>query len=162
MHRKAIIIFILALLTVPAYVQAEPLSAPADKYEQYIERLRHYQHQVLTRELDLSRDEANKFFPVYDKMCEELEQVGRETKVLEQRTLNNPNASATECENTARALFEQKKTESEIEMRYFEQFKNLLTPRQLVKLKSAEETFRKEVMTHFAKHRKRNTPARSK
>ena len=155
MLRKILFCLLLTLLVFPADSFAQT-SGGDDKMAAYKDKLRRYQHQVITRELSLSREEANKFFPVYDQMCDELERVGSETRVLEQRTINNPNASAVECENTARALFEQKKTEADIELRYFDKFKELLSPRQLLLLKNAEETFRKEVMAHFAKHRRKN------
>ena len=154
MYRYFIICTLIALFAFPSDACAQS-SVPDEKLSAYKEKLRRYQHQVIARELSLSREESNKFFPIYDKMCDELERVGRETRVLEQRTINNPNASAVECENVARALFEQKKAEADIELRYFEQFKELLAPRQLLLLKGAEETFRKEVMAHFAKHYKR-------
>lgn len=155
MLRKILFFSVLlsCLCSAPAFAAEKPI--PDDKREQYKEKLRQYQHQVISRELDLSRDEANKFFPVYDQMCDELKRVGRETRTLAQRTANNPNASAIECENSARALFEQKKTEAEIELRYFDQFKELLSPQQLLGLRDAEATFRKEIFNHFLKSRKK-------
>ena len=160
MYRKFLLCILLVAFSLPMTAVADPSAVPDDKREQYKEKLRRYQHQFLTRELGLSREEANKFFPVYDSMCDELEQVGRDTRVLEQKTLNNTNASAVECENTARALFEQKKTESEIELRYFEQFRELLSPRQLLQLKSAEDAFRRDVLKHFARSRRENQEQR--
>jgi len=138
----------LLILLCPQYADAQKNISDAQR-KQYAEKLLAFKHQILTRELDLTRDQANKFFPIYDKMEAELERIGRETRILEQKTLNNPTATTLECESTAYALFEQKKNEAEIELRYFEQFKNILEPRQLLKLKSAERKFRAEILKYY-------------
>ncbi len=151
MYRKSILSVLLAIFVLPLVASAD---SPVDKYEQYKERFRVYQHQVMARELGLSRDVANQFFDVYDKMCDELMQVASETRALEESTLKNEKATDLECENAARALFEQKKSESEIELRYFEQFKEILTPRQLLNIKRAEDVFRNEVIKYFGQKRK--------
>lgn len=140
-----LLIALFACFTATTAAQTTP-----EQRKAYADKLRQYKRQILTRELDLTRDQANQFFPLYDKMDDELQRIGRETRMLEQRTINNSQATATECESAAYTLFEQKKAEAEVELRYFPQFKAILTPRQLLRLKAAERTFRQEVLKYFS------------
>lgn len=147
MKSRLLPLLLIALMAISARSFAMmPAQADLDTYRA---KVKQFKRQIITRELDLSRETANKFFPLYDKMDEELERVGRDTHTLEARTINNANASNIDCETTARALFEQKKTEGEIELRYFEKFRTILSPRQLLKLKSAEREFRRQVIQYF-------------
>ena len=84
---------------------------------------------------------------------DELERIYRETRNLESRTLRNDKSSDTECEAAARAVFEQKKNEAEIELQYFDKFKEILTPQQLLRLRSAERTFVQHVVNAHNRRR---------
>lgn len=103
-----------------------------------LEQMRAYKHTVLTRELDLTKDQQQKFFDVYDAMDNELMALGDETREIERKTSADANATDAECTEAARKIFEQKKREGEIELKYFDSFAQILTARQLLKLKSAE------------------------
>lgn len=55
----------------------EPQGPDRDKF---LAELRPYQHEFLAKELKLSREQARDFFPVYDAMDDELQQVADETQ----------------------------------------------------------------------------------
>ena len=86
-------------------------------------------------------------------LTKELERIYRETRNLESRTLRKDKSSDTECEAAARAVFEQKKNEAEIELQYFDKFKEILTPQQLLRLRSAERTFVQHVVNAHNRRR---------
>ena len=138
MIRKALIIATLALLVnvCPVTVGAQRLSD--DQVRQALTEMREFKHRMLVKELGLQKDQEQKFFDIYDKMDDELMTMGAEMRELERKTLANESASDTECETVARALFEQKKKEADVELRYYEDMSKVLTPRQMLKLKSAE------------------------
>lgn len=146
MKLRLIYILLLSAFAIHPSLASQPSQAEIDNYRT---KIKQYKRQIITKELDLSRETANKFFPLYEKMDEELEKVGHDTYLLETRTIKNANASELDCETTARALFEQKKNEGEIELRYFEKFRSILSPRQLLMLKNAERKFRRQVIQHF-------------
>ena len=137
---------------------AMPLMAPAQRMSDenriaWTVEMRKYKHQWLTKELDLSTEQAHKFFDLYDEMEDELERIYRETRSLENRTMRNDKATDTECEVAARAVFEQKKDEAEIELQYFDKFKEILTPQQLLRLRSAERAFVQHVVNAHKRRR---------
>ena len=88
--------------------------------------------------------------PDRDKVMAELRPYQREfiSRELERRTIDTPDASDTELEAAAQAVFDLKQKEGRIEAEYFEKFKEILTPRQLLKLKSAERKFAQYLMRH--------------
>lgn len=109
--------------------------------DRYINEIRTYKHDFLTRDLNLSREQQKEFFVLYDEMDEKLQQLNTETRNLERQVDANSEASATEIEAVARAVFEQTAKEGNIELEYFDKFSKVLTPRQLLKLKSSEKKF---------------------
>lgn len=121
--------------------------------DRYINEIRAYKHNYLIRDLNLTREQQREFFALYDEMDEKLQQLNTETRDLERRVDANADASDTEIEAAARAVFEQTVKEGNIELDYFEKFSKVLTPRQLLKLKSSEKKF-----TQFLVRQHRRNP----
>lgn len=140
-----IYLLILFIATVASSAMAQPRPTPENR-ERWKSELRNYKHDFMARELDLSRDQQSKFFPLYDQMEDSIEQINADTRELEKRI--GDDASDIETEAAARALFEQKSREGQLELEYFDSFKTILTPRQLLKLKSAERQFMRRLMHH--------------
>lgn len=129
------------------------LSAPAQTpddsgREKILDELRNYKHEFLARELGLSREQQRAFFTVYDEMDDRLMTINDETRELERTVFENEKCTDTEAEAAARAIFEQKQKEGNIELEYFDKFKTILTPKQLVKLKSTEKRFTQSLVRH--------------
>jgi Spy/CpxP family protein refolding chaperone len=109
--------------------------------DRWLSEMRNYKHDYFTRELKLTRDQQREFFTVYDAMEDEINRVSAETRDLERRVTANDDATAIELESAARAVFEQKKREGDIEMSYFDKFRSILTAKQLLRLKNIERKF---------------------
>lgn len=152
MKRYKILIAAL-VLTACAPILAPAQSISDEDRTAWTGEMRRYKHQWLTKELELTTEQSHEFFDKYDEMEDELERVYRETRTLETRTLRDDKATDTECEAAARAIFEQKKNEAEIELRYFDKFKQILTPKQLLKLRSAERSFVQHVVNAHKRRR---------
>lgn len=140
-----IYLIILFIATVASSAMAQPRPTPENR-ERWKSELRNYKHDFMARELDLSRGQQSKFFPLYDQMEDSIEQINADTRELEKRI--GDDASDIETEAAARALFEQKSREGQLELEYFDSFKTILTPRQLLKLKNTERQFMRRLMHH--------------
>lgn len=125
--------------------------------EQWIAEIRTYKHDFLIKELALTREQQNRFFPLYDEMEDKIEELNTETRELETRVIDDSNASDVEVRNAARSIFEMKKTEGEIELEYFEKFKDILEPRQLLRLKSVERRFTQRLVNSHRNMRRGTT-----
>ena len=88
-------------------------------------------------------------------MDSKIMQINYETRELERSINEDKNASDTEIEAAAAAVFNQKEREGKIENEYFEKFKEVLTPRQLLRLKSAEKKFTQRLVRHHKRLRQR-------
>ncbi|MDE6158437.1 MAG: hypothetical protein K2F78_09910 [Muribaculaceae bacterium] len=122
----------------------QPLN-DADR-DKVFSQMRAYKHRLLVKELELDKEQEKAFFPVYDRMDDQLQQIGAETRDLERRVMDNAEASDTEIEAAAAAVYSQKQREGKVEAEYYDRFKELLTPRQLLRLKSAERKFTQQLV----------------
>ena len=122
--------------------------------QEWFEKMREYKHQFLIQEVGLTADQQKKFFPIYDKMEDEIFKVVSETRQLEKK-VSSGNVSDLEYENSAKAITELKQKECEIELKYFNQFKEILSSKQLFLLKKAEQKFAQQLMKKHNEHKKK-------
>lgn len=152
MKRFIILTFIFAFLAT-SYVYAQGRNNDANRRE-WFKEVRQYKHNFLTKELNLSEDQQEKFFSIYDAMEEEIHNAQRETRSLTWKIRESKSeVSDLEYEKAAEAQFELKGKESQIEMKYFPQFKNVLSKKQLFLLKHAEHKFTREIMDKHSRMR---------
>ena len=122
--------------------QGKPLT---DEDRQRIRsEIRSYKHEFLARELEMSREQQREFFPVYD----EMDRINFETRELERKVSQKADASEVEIEAAARAVFSQKSAEGEVEKQYFDRFRQILSGKQLLRLRKAERKFTQRLMRH--------------
>lgn len=126
--------------------QGKPLT---DEDRQRIRsEIRSYKHEFLARELEMSREQQREFFPVYDEMDEAVDRINFETRELERKVSQKADASEVEIEAAARAVFSQKSAEGEVEKQYFDRFRQILSGKQLLRLRKAERKFTQRLMRH--------------
>lgn len=153
--RKLVIVLLMSLFASALTAEAQQRRRlTAEDRQKYLSEMRQYKHDFLVKELDLTRDQQNSFFPVYDKMDDELTQVAEDIRDLEDKVDSDDKASDIEIEAAARAMFEQKSKEGDIEKAYFDKFKSILSPRQLLKLKSAERKFTQQLVRQHGRAKK--------
>lgn len=133
---------------------------PADDRDmkQWMLEIREYKHDFIASKLDLSREQQNKFFPLYDKMNDEIQKVNSETRMLEKKIYDSPAESVSDLEYdmAIQALFDLKGKEAAIENQYLEQFKEILTKRQLFLLKGVERDFSMQMMRRHHQIKSKN------
>lgn len=114
--------------------------------QKWLTEMRSLKHDFLTRELSLTREQQTAFFPIYDEMEDELNRINTETRNLERRVKSNRNISDAEYDEVLRTIYGQKQREGAVEMAYFEKFKTILKPAQLLTLKDAERKFTRQLV----------------
>lgn len=147
--------FFLALGTFSASAQEQD-----DNTSRWLNEVREFKHSFLARELDLSREQQQKFFPIYDSMEDELGKVNADIRAISRRisSLEPSEVTDTDYDMAIQAIYEAKGKEAEIEQRYLPEFKEVLTKQQLFKLKGAEQRFNMGMMRrhHQLKGRERS------
>lgn len=109
---------------------------------EWMQQYREFKHKYLIRMLALTEEQQEPFFAVYDQMDDELAAISQQTRELEQKYLaEDADFADEEYIEAARQLFMFKDKEAKIELDSFDRLKEVLTPRQLVQLKSVERDF---------------------
>lgn len=119
----------------------------------YLTEIRTYKHKHIAKELELTKEQQAKFFPLYDRMEDSIMVIGDKARTLEQVLDPQFEATDQELEAVAETLFNQKLEEGRLEADYYNQFKQILTPRQLIALKVAERGFNQRLMRQHARLR---------
>ncbi len=142
-----------SLLTGTGIIAAQQ---PDKDFDKILAEIKPYKHEFFVKFLALDTEQKQNFLPLYDKMEEEVLQINEDTRELERSITDNPEASDIETEAAARAIFEQKQREALVELKYYEDFKKVLTPQQLLRIKSAERRFtQKLARSHRKMHREK-------
>jgi Spy/CpxP family protein refolding chaperone len=127
---------------------------PMPNMKEWMKELRQYKHDMFAKRLNLSREQQEKFFPLYDEMDNSVMELNRNTRMLEDKIVRSKDkVSDLEYEKSAEAIYEMTKKQGEIEMEYFAKFKTILTPQQLFRLKQAERDFSRELMRQHSRAR---------
>ena len=114
--------------------------------EQWMDQINQYKRSYFTKELDLSPQQQTRFFALYDEMTEQTDRVEAEARTMEQRLTDAKDATDLEYEKATEAMYDAKVQQAEIEKAYMLKFKEILTNKQLFKLKNAERKFSMEMM----------------
>lgn len=129
-------------------VFAQSVQPDESDRRKWMTEMRNFKHDFLAKDLNLTKEQQQEFFASYDEMEDRIDRLNAETRDLEQRIMTDSDASDVEVDAAARAVYQLKSEESKIELEYFDRFKEILQPRQLIKLKNAERKFTQQLMIH--------------
>ena len=151
----SLLIVLLTFSSVYATAQSQP---DASDRQKWMNEVRNFKHDFLAKELDLTKDQQKDFFTAYDEMEDRINRLNVETRDLEQKVMTDQNASDVELDAAARSIYFLKNEESKIETEYFDRFKEILSPRQLIQLKTSERKFTQQLMQHHRRLKKADSP----
>lgn len=147
------LVFIASLLA-PA-INAQPQAPQSAEREQWMSEMRQYKRNYFTKELDLSRDQQNKFFPLYEEMENQTFKINEEARLMEKRVSEMPDPTDLEYEKATDAIYETKMKEAELEKEYLQKFKTILNKKQMFRLKAVERQFSRDMMRQHNRLRNR-------
>ena len=134
-----------------------PPPPPDEKTRQKLEAAR---AAVITEQLDLTPEQAQKFWPIYNEYSEKREVLRRE--FFEERRKMDPKNPDPETEQKIFNLsLDVRQRELDLEKEYAAQMMTVLSGQQMMKLRSAERNFHQMVMNQLQQrrnmqHRKEN------
>lgn len=128
--------------------------------EKQRKELTDFKIKYLIQEMELSADKQQAFENTYRQMENErfnlFRSVHKQVKAVKKRG----EATDAELQEAADAMASLKKREGEMEYRYYQKFKKILSPEQLYIMKVAEEKFNRKVMEMRGKDKGRPAPPR--
>lgn len=146
---KSLLVLLAGLMACSALAQN-----PSDR-SQWMNEMAQYRRTFFVKELDLNRDQENRFFPLYEEMDEQTRKLDEDTRVMERRVSDAADATDVEYEKAAEAIYDAKVQQASLEREYLAKFKEILTPKQMFELKRVERRFSRELIRQH--HRIRST-----
>lgn len=123
--------------------------------EQWMNEIQQYKRNYFTKELGLSKEQQNKFFPLYEEMEEQTHRIDEESRMMEKRVAEASDATDLEYEKATEAMYDAKVRQAGVEREYMDKFKQILNKKQLFELKGVERQFSREMIRQH--HRIRNS-----
>lgn len=101
----------------------------------------------ITKKLNLTPEEAQKFWPVYNKYQAEMEKLRKDFKgEMSEELLNLEQLSTADADKALNDMLTFKSNELELTKKYTAEFKKVLSSQKVVKLFVAEQEFKKELL----------------
>ena len=107
----------------------------------------------IAKQLDLKPEEAQKFWPIFNKYQAERKTLKGSYKT----TKKGKEVSSEQAEAIISASFELKEKELELKRKYYAQLKSVLSPKQIVTLEKAERDFKETILKRAKERRKRKS-----
>ena len=145
MNTKYILIGLLCLLT------WGPLAAQRGAGQADVESIR---IGYITRQLSLTPEESQRFWPVYNQYQDELTTLRSERREdLQNAKRNFDIMSDQEVEELVEEMVQRKRAEVDLFAKYHEEFKQVLPIRKVAKLYKAESEFTKKLLDRLQERR---------
>ena len=142
---KKIIFSLLIMLTLSALSYAQP----GGRFGEGKARIESYRIAFLTEKLELTPEESQNFWPVYNEMREKLEALRDDRKDLGEIE----NMTDQEAETFMRKRFDMDQQRIDLMKTYYGKLRNVLPPRKIVRIKPAEDAFKRQLLQQVRKRR---------
>jgi hypothetical protein len=111
------------------------------------EEIESFRIAFFTRQLNLTPDEAKKFWPVYNEMQAEMQKIHKDRRMRHRDERDNfDNLSDAEIEKTINDEMASRQKELDIEKKYHDRFKAVLPMKKIAIYYRAQEGFKRELL----------------
>lgn len=124
---------------------------PDDPHSEKREQIHAQKIAFISTELNLTPDEAQKFWPVYNQYEEKIEEI-RKTRRSYMRELRKPDRLTDErAYELFQLIFESEKEESDVRLKYLDNFARVVGKKKAAQVFIAEEKFKRELLQKLKK-----------
>lgn len=116
------------------------------------ERIKALKVAYLTEQLELSKTEAQQFWPVYNAF-EEQEHQFRKDGYSKRKDINVETLSEQEAKKMIDEMNSTEKKKYELREKFIKDLQTILSSKKIIKLKSAEDDFNKKMFEEYKKRR---------
>lgn len=125
-------------------------------YAQNGERIRAAKVAFITNQLDLTVEESQQFWPIYNEMESKVQEIKQSVKANTSLDLMNDE----ELENHLLGKLNGRKQEAEVHLEYYQRFREVLPIRKLAKLPGIENEFKQHVLKKMQEERRKRIQER--
>lgn len=137
------------ILLFTVFILAMTINVQAQKSEKHQERIESMRIAFITKKLDLSPDEAQKFWPIYNQYRKEHQ----ELKNNYRGNRDNEPLSDQEAEDAISASLELEEKEVALKRRYYTELKGILPVQKIAMLRKAERQFKERLVKQLNERR---------
>ncbi|MDZ4838752.1 MAG: hypothetical protein SGJ04_01965 [Bacteroidota bacterium] len=111
-----------------------------------------FQKSIYEREMNLTDDEMNKFWPVFQQMSAELRANNKIFNKLKMKAIE-PLATDVELEGYLDKMLDLQQTQLDVKKKYYAEFKTVIPIKKLAFIYKADRTFKKELLQKIKERR---------
>ena len=148
MKRFTAISISLCVLSLTAFAQWMPQKDSDEARKQGADRINAAKVAFFTQQLDLSVEEAQKFWPVYNEYNKEVEEA-RNALRMATMTMNNPEKKADDLKAALKSYSDSQQKEAQLTEQYINKLLKILPVEKVAKVFTAEELFRMQLLYQF-------------
>ena len=151
MKIKNILPILLFLLSFSFYAQSEKTDER--------EKIKAYKVSFLTTELELTSNEAEKFWPIYNAFDDKQYELRHEKMKTYLRKLKDDNVNSLSEKEAANLLSQIESTDKELfvlKERYMTNLKKVLSAKKILKLKKSEDDFNRKLLKQYKEKASKN------
>ena len=142
-----LVVVCLSLVNLSAQVPKKPVLSK--------EEFQSRQAGFITEKAILSKEEANKFFPVFFELQEKKRIINDRVRALFDKG-KDPRTTEAQYDELIKGVLNARIESDELEKEYYDQFKKILSPKKIFMVKKAEVRFHRELLKNVNK--KKITP----
>lgn len=109
----------------------------------------------ITQSLDLSPEEAQQFWPIYNEMQKKIQVIHNDMRKMNKSFRKNNNELFSDKEIVAKcdSILSFEKMQLDIKIEYFRKYKKILPPKKLIKFMNIERDFNKRLLNKISRHK---------
>lgn len=120
------------------------LQIPGIKSQPGNDRVQALRVEFISRRLELSNTESEKFWPVYNEYNDKLQAIRKNLRQNYRKKGTDP--TEQEAEDLYRIEMQSRQAEVDVHRQYGDRLKNIIGAKKMVRLRLAEEDFRRELI----------------
>lgn len=113
--------------------------------QQMFKEIQEFKIRFIAQEIELQDDQKQRFTELYTEMSDKRHECMRSAWRMERKLKKMENPTEADYQAATEAISKAKAEDAQIEKTYSEKFAQILTPKQMFKMKEAEEKFRQKM-----------------
>lgn len=149
-----LILIICGIVSANAAVSFDYPSPDGKSKEEVFREIQEFKLKYLAQEMDLKDDQKKPFFDLYEEMSKKRMSAMNNARSIEKKVKKKKDASEADYQAVTEAWNKAREEDAAITREYDGKFSKFLSQKQIYKLKSAEDSFRKKMEEIHHKRKK--------
>ena len=149
----------IAWILIPVLITSTSFAQDNDKEKDKEDKIETLKIGFITKELNLTAAEAEKFWPVYNEMEAKMKEIRQSSRKINRELKEGEDKISNEdARKKLNTLFDNDQKELDLKKEYSEKFIKIIGEKRTLKLLSLEHEFRRVLLDRLKEHRKDGEP----